>query len=67
MDVFDDYKYLFYMCGTVIVAGGLFLFVMNIYNYRMLEKEKAAKDRKTKNLENQEQETISVSEMQQTA
>ncbi|CAK6958676.1 monocarboxylate transporter 2-like [Scomber scombrus] len=67
VDVFDDYKYLFYMCGTVIVAGGLFLFVMNIYNYHMLEKEKAAKDRKTKNVENQEQETISVSEMQQTA
>ncbi len=33
------------MCGSVIVTGGLFLFVMNIYNYHMLEKEAAAKER----------------------
>ncbi|KAM7423127.1 hypothetical protein PAMA_010923 [Pampus argenteus] len=48
VDVYNDYKYLFFMCGTVIVAGGLFLFVMNIYNYHMLEKENAAKNRKEK-------------------
>lgn len=68
VDIFNDYKYLFFMCGAVIVTGGLFLFVMNIYNYHMLEKEKAAKDRKQnpKNLENQDQTSISVSEMQET-
>ncbi|XP_071760539.1 monocarboxylate transporter 2-like [Centroberyx gerrardi] len=44
VDVFGHYRYLFIMCGTVIVAGGVFLFVMNIYNNHMLEKERAAKD-----------------------
>lgn len=39
MDVFGDYKYLFFMCGGVIIAGGIFLFIMNMYNYHMLEKE----------------------------
>ncbi len=33
------------MCGSVIVTGGLFLFVMNIYNYHMLKKEARGKDR----------------------
>lgn len=47
MDVFGDYKYLFFMCGGVIIAGGVFLFVMNMYNYHMLEKENS--------LENQEE------------
>ncbi|XP_037107603.1 monocarboxylate transporter 2-like [Syngnathus acus] len=40
VDKFEDYKYLFFLCGAVIVTGGIFLFVMNIYNYRMLEKER---------------------------
>uniref|UniRef100_A0A3Q0RI11 Major facilitator superfamily (MFS) profile domain-containing protein n=1 Tax=Amphilophus citrinellus TaxID=61819 RepID=A0A3Q0RI11_AMPCI len=44
VDLFHDYKYLFLMCGSVITAGGLFLFVMNIYYYHMLEKEKRAED-----------------------
>ncbi|XP_077582716.1 monocarboxylate transporter 2-like [Stigmatopora nigra] len=41
VDVFGDYKYLFFLCGTVIVTGGIFLFIMNIYNYHMLEKERS--------------------------
>ena len=45
MDIYGDYKYLFFMCGAVTVTGGVFLFVMNIYNYYMLDKEKLAKDR----------------------
>uniref|UniRef100_A0A3Q3G6R8 Major facilitator superfamily (MFS) profile domain-containing protein n=1 Tax=Labrus bergylta TaxID=56723 RepID=A0A3Q3G6R8_9LABR len=36
----DHLQYLFFMCGSVILTGGIFLFVMNIYNYHMLEKEK---------------------------
>ncbi|XP_061641945.1 monocarboxylate transporter 2-like isoform X2 [Phyllopteryx taeniolatus] len=40
VDIFGDYKYLFFLCGTVIVTGGIFLFIMNIYNYHMLEKER---------------------------
>ncbi|KAJ0068872.1 hypothetical protein NL108_013346 [Boleophthalmus pectinirostris] len=40
VDIFGDYKYLFLMSGGVIVAGGVFLFITNIYRYRMLAKEK---------------------------
>ncbi|KAL0978552.1 hypothetical protein UPYG_G00172030 [Umbra pygmaea] len=39
VDMFGDYKYLYLMCGVVMVLAGLFLFVMNVYNYRMLERE----------------------------
>ncbi|XP_077386661.1 monocarboxylate transporter 2-like [Festucalex cinctus] len=42
VDKFGDYKYLFFLCGAVIVSGGIFLFVMNIYNYHMLEKKRGA-------------------------
>ncbi|KAM9859959.1 monocarboxylate transporter 2-like [Aulostomus maculatus] len=65
VDKFNDYKYLFLMCGTMIVTGGLFLFVMNIYNYHMLEKDKMAKDRE-QNPESQDQRSVSVAEMQKT-
>lgn len=55
------------MCGSVITTGGFFLFVMNIYNYHMLEKEKRATDRERNqtNIENQEQMSISAAEMEQ--
>lgn len=45
------------MCGSVILIGGLFLFIMNIYNYHMLKKKKTAKDseQNQKNTENQDQ------------
>ncbi|XP_041837050.1 monocarboxylate transporter 2-like [Melanotaenia boesemani] len=63
VDVFGDYKYLFFMCGAVIVTGGLFLFVMNIYNYHMLDREKAEKNRTT---ENQDQVPVSEAQIQLT-
>lgn len=68
MDIFGDYKYLFLMCGSVIVTGGLFLFIMNIYNYHMLGKEKKARDREqdVKNTENQDQVSIAEAEMEPT-
>ncbi|XP_051270422.1 monocarboxylate transporter 2-like [Dicentrarchus labrax] len=57
VDIFGHYKYLFFMCGSVIVTGGLFLLVMNIFNYHMLKKEEMAKDREQnqKNIENKDQ------------
>lgn len=59
VDIFGEYKYLFLMSGSVIVIGGLFLFLMNIYNYYMLEREKPAEDREQnqKNIENHDQST----------
>lgn len=57
MDIFGDYKYLFIMCGSVILLGGLFLFIMNIYNYHMLKREETAKgkEQNQKTTENQDQ------------
>ncbi|XP_053303455.1 monocarboxylate transporter 2 [Pleuronectes platessa] len=63
-DICGDYKYLFFMCGSVIVAGGLFLFVTNIYNYHMLDKEKTEKDREQKENPSENQEQVSLSEAQ---
>ncbi|CAL8336553.1 unnamed protein product [Merluccius merluccius] len=37
-----DYRYLFIMCGAVIVTGGLFLFVMNVYNYHLMDRKAKA-------------------------
>lgn len=44
VDTFHDYKYLFFMCGAVILTGGIFLLFMNIYNYHRLHQQEAAKD-----------------------
>ncbi|KAF7208214.1 monocarboxylate transporter 2 [Nothobranchius furzeri] len=64
VDVFHHYKYLFYMCGGVIIAGGVFLFVLNVYNYHMLEKENLEKttEPNQNTLENQEQAETELTE-----
>ncbi|KFV68017.1 Monocarboxylate transporter 2, partial [Dryobates pubescens] len=46
IDTFGDYKYMFIKCGAVMVLAGIFLFIMNYYNYRILAKEE--KERKAK-------------------
>ncbi|XP_008103608.1 monocarboxylate transporter 2 isoform X1 [Anolis carolinensis] len=43
IDTFGDYKYMFIKCGSVMVLAGIFLFIMNYYNYRMLAKEEKAR------------------------
>lgn len=40
VDSLGDYKYLFYMCGIILVGCGLFFFIMHYYNYKKLEEEK---------------------------
>lgn len=49
VDIFMDYKYMYFACGMMMLAGGIFLFIMNYYNYRWLEKEQ--KHRKVEGLE----------------
>lgn len=34
-----DYKYMYFACGMMMLVSGLFLFVMNFFNYRWLEQE----------------------------
>ncbi|XP_026113888.1 monocarboxylate transporter 2-like [Carassius auratus] len=49
VDIFLDYKYMYFACGVMMVLGGIFLYIMNYYNYRWLEKE--GKQRKVEELE----------------
>ncbi|KPP64598.1 monocarboxylate transporter 2-like [Scleropages formosus] len=37
VDIFGDYMYMHFMSGAVMFASGLFLFVMNFWNYRLEE------------------------------
>lgn len=66
MDVFGDYKYLFFMCGSVIVTGGLFLFIMNIYNYHMLDRAKG-REQNQNDLEIQDRVSVLEAEVKQTS
>ncbi|XP_072512491.1 monocarboxylate transporter 2 [Salminus brasiliensis] len=43
VDIFMDYKYMYYACGVMMLAPGIFLFIMNFFNYRWLEQEEREK------------------------
>lgn len=57
VDIFHDYRYLFLMSGSVILFAGLFLLIMNIFNYYLLKKEQLVKqsEQNENNMEKQEQ------------
>ncbi|XP_020785448.2 monocarboxylate transporter 2-like [Boleophthalmus pectinirostris] len=40
VDIFGDYKYMYYTCGVFMLVPGLFFFIMHYYNYRKVEEEK---------------------------
>lgn len=39
VDVFGDYKYMYYACGVMMLVPGIFFFIMHYYNYRRLDEE----------------------------
>lgn len=39
MDIFGDYKYMYYACGVFMLVPGIFFFIMHYYNYKKLEEE----------------------------
>lgn len=43
VDLFMDYSYMYYTCGVMMLVPGLFLFVMNFFNYRWLMQEEREK------------------------
>ncbi|XP_049327399.1 monocarboxylate transporter 2 [Astyanax mexicanus] len=49
VDMFGDYSYMFYLCGAVMLTAGLFLFIMNFFNYRRMDRR--AKRAQEKSLE----------------
>ncbi|KAM4736729.1 monocarboxylate transporter 2 [Anableps anableps] len=40
VDVFGDYKYMYYACGVFMLVPGIFLFIMHYYNYKKLDEER---------------------------
>lgn len=43
VDVYHNYEYLFIMCGSVILTGGILSLLMNICHFRSLRKHDEAK------------------------
>lgn len=39
VDIFGDYKYMYYACGVFMLVPGIFFFIMHYYNYKKLEEE----------------------------
>ncbi|XP_041859863.1 monocarboxylate transporter 2 [Melanotaenia boesemani] len=40
VDIFGDYKYMYYACGILMLLPGIFFFIMHYYNYKKLEEER---------------------------
>ncbi|XP_040009965.1 monocarboxylate transporter 2-like [Xiphias gladius] len=40
VDIFGEYKYMYYACGVFTLLPGIFFFIMNHYNYKILDKER---------------------------
>ncbi|XP_028308414.1 monocarboxylate transporter 2-like isoform X2 [Gouania willdenowi] len=39
VDIFGDYKYMYYACGVMMLVPGIYFFIMHYYNYKKLEEE----------------------------
>lgn len=40
VDIFGDYKYMYYACGVFMLVPGIFFFIMHYYNYKRLDEER---------------------------
>ncbi|GCC35898.1 hypothetical protein chiPu_0014387 [Chiloscyllium punctatum] len=48
VDITHDYKYMYLVCGSIVIIASIFLFIANAINYRLLEKEKKMEEEKRK-------------------
>ncbi|CAG04010.1 unnamed protein product, partial [Tetraodon nigroviridis] len=39
VDMFGDYKYMYYACGVIMLLPGIYFFIMHYYNYKKLDEE----------------------------
>lgn len=39
VDVFGDYKHMYYACGVMMLVPGIFFFIMHYYNYKKVAEE----------------------------
>ncbi|XP_067863813.1 monocarboxylate transporter 1-like [Heptranchias perlo] len=47
-DAFDDFRYVYFACGVVLIFASIYLFIGNAINYRLLEKERKEGELKLK-------------------
>ncbi|XP_072106581.1 monocarboxylate transporter 1-like isoform X2 [Mobula birostris] len=48
VDVTQDYRYMYLVCGIIVIVASIFLFIANAINYRLLAKEKKMEEEKAK-------------------
>lgn len=46
VDIYHNYEYLFFMCGSVILSGGLLSLLLNLCHFRALRKKEEGKTSK---------------------
>ncbi|XP_077579647.1 monocarboxylate transporter 2-like [Stigmatopora nigra] len=39
VDIFGEYKYMYYACGVLMLVPGIFFFIMHYFNYKRLDAE----------------------------
>ncbi|XP_029911588.1 monocarboxylate transporter 2 [Myripristis murdjan] len=39
VDIYGDYKYMYYACGVMMLVPGIFFLIMHYYNYKKLDEE----------------------------
>ncbi|XP_051886173.1 monocarboxylate transporter 2-like [Pristis pectinata] len=48
VDITQDYRYMYLVCGSIVIAASIYLFIANAINYRLLAKEKRMEEEKAK-------------------
>ncbi|XP_007897590.2 monocarboxylate transporter 1 [Callorhinchus milii] len=43
-DAYNDFRYVYYACGAVLIFASIYLFIGNIINYRMVAQERKAQE-----------------------
>ncbi|XP_034626127.1 monocarboxylate transporter 2 [Trachemys scripta elegans] len=52
VDITGEYKYMYIVCGSIVIVASIWLFIGNAINYRLLAKEKKLEEEKQKALKN---------------
>lgn len=47
-----DYKYMYFVCGVIVIVASIWLFIGNAINYRLLAKEKKLEEERQRALKN---------------
>ncbi|XP_053572723.1 monocarboxylate transporter 2 [Bombina bombina] len=59
VDITGNYKYMYFVCGLIVIVASIWLFIGNAINYRLLAKEKMIADGKNATEKNPETEPLS--------